>query len=93
METLDRTSLSASSAPTVDQSEALVAGAAEVLDIRSIRHLRVEKPSRIPRSPAPTLEIRGRLLMESSKAYEIVAERFRDLGHLALLRQEGGDDL
>ncbi|MDO8673576.1 MAG: site-2 protease family protein [Dehalococcoidia bacterium] len=93
METLDRTSSSPSPAVALDQSEALVAGAAEVLGIRSIRHLRVEKPSRIPRSPAPTLEIRGRLLMESGRAYEIVAARFRDLGHLALLRQEDGDDL
>ncbi|MBI2864837.1 MAG: site-2 protease family protein [Chloroflexi bacterium] len=74
-------------------SEALVTAAAEVLDVQAIRRLSGGRSSFLRRGPAPTLEIRGRLLHESGRAYDVVADRFRALGHVALLRREGGDHL
>lgn len=39
----------------------------------------------------PALEIRGQFLVDSREAYERVAPRFRDLGHVTLFRQSGDD--
>jgi membrane-associated protease RseP (regulator of RpoE activity) len=43
--------------------------------------------------PAPGLELRGRLLVPSEQAYGLVSARFRELGHVALFRRSGPDDV
>lgn len=47
----------------------------------------------ISRQALQAVRLRGRLLVDSERAYPIVAQRFRDLGHTPLLRREDGMDV
>jgi len=72
----------------------LLAALRGVLEVRSSRRI---EPGRqrlgfFPR-PTPGLEFRGRLLVPSEDAYDLVAERFRALGHVALFRKIDADDV
>ena len=42
---------------------------------------------------APTIRLRGRLLVDSLQAFEAVSERFRRLNYTARMRREGEDDV
>lgn len=70
--------------------------AAEVMDVRSVR-LVDRGLTRLVGRPTPpgepAVEMRGRYLVEPEKVYEQLAGRFRELGYVLLLRNEGEDQI
>ena len=80
--------------PTETQSSSLdliarlVRVADQVMEIESFRQPLAEPDGRGRSSSASVaLEIRGRLRLPSELAFDYVTERFRELGHTALLRR------
>jgi membrane-associated protease RseP (regulator of RpoE activity) len=71
-----------------------VAAAEEAMDVWSVRRpLDTEPTKGSAFLPHVSLELRGKLRMPSERAYEVVAERFRALGHIALFRRSPDGDL
>ena len=79
-----------------DLTARLVSAAADVLAVRSVRlpeDYTGGAPESPPSSPPPTVAIYGRLRFDPERAYDLVAPRFRALGHVALLRRAGDEHL
>lgn len=71
----------------------LLSAASTVIAVDSIRYLREDSPMPAPFRRGPRLEIRGKLLLPSAEAFAKLSERFRSLGHIAILRKVGDDDV
>lgn len=69
-----------------DWADQLVAVAEEVMDIQAVRRLAVSKRA-LGLDANAELEIRGRLHGPSERAYELVSDRFKALGYVALFRR------
>ncbi len=80
MEALPHSELSA--------TEQLLAAVAEAFDIVSYRVPVEPKGASAAVGRTPALEISGRLRLPSRQAYDLVAERFRRLGFVALFRRQ-----
>lgn len=80
--------------PEGDTVEQLVAATRDVFASASVVRP-PPTPARVGRTVLrqPTVELRGRLLIPPEQAYELIADRFKTLGHLPLLRQHDGDDV
>lgn len=65
----------------------LLAAAEAAVDVESYRVPVEPKGQQRQTGPNVALEIRGRLRLPSEQAYDLVAERFRALGYVALLRR------
>ena len=65
----------------------LVAAAAEAMDVQSYTVPAEPKVQQPLARPRVALEIRGRLRLPSEQAYDLISERFREMGHIALLRR------
>ncbi len=79
-----------------DEGRRLVDIASEVMQVRSARWADRGLGRLIGRSiPAgePAAELRGRLIVDANVAYERLAERYRVLGYVLLLRRDGDDDV
>ncbi|HEX2923210.1 MAG TPA: site-2 protease family protein [Chloroflexota bacterium] len=76
------------------EARALVDAASAVMEIRSVRW-GSNGPSGVvgrplpPRDPA--VELRGRLLMDSDRAYDLLSGQFKALGYVLLFRSDGDD--
>ncbi len=75
-------------------ARALVDAASGVMEIRAYRWVEPEEMRKAAiATSAPALELRGRLLVPSESAYQALVGPFRALGHVLLMRAEGGDQL
>jgi membrane-associated protease RseP (regulator of RpoE activity) len=82
--------------PTPDPDAELVAAVRDVFAVSSVRRIRSENARRLGglfAGPTNALEIRGRFIVPSGRAYDVVSPRFRDLGCITLFRRAGADQL
>ncbi|HEX2923527.1 MAG TPA: hypothetical protein VHS28_05815, partial [Chloroflexota bacterium] len=86
--------LPAGAAQDAEAAMRIVAAAEEVMDVWSMRRPRSAEPARPSLFlPNVALELRGKLRIPSERAYDVVAERFRALEHVALFRRSRDGDL
>jgi len=70
----------------------LLGAASEVMGVREYRWVERGSPGRATTASAsPALELRGRLLVDSRRAYDTLSESFRAMGYVLLLKEEGED--
>ncbi len=72
----------------------LLDAASEVMGVREYRWIERGSPGQAAApvaSASPALELRGRLLVGSGRAYSTLSESFRAMGYVLLLREEGDD--
>ncbi len=72
----------------------LAAAASDVMQIRSVRWAEQGLDAMVGRplpKGDPVLELRGRLLIESDRAYRRLSDRYSALGYVAMLREDKGD--
>lgn len=84
------------SADELGDARPLMEAASAVMQVRTVRW--VEQPrakggTAAGRPADRTLEMRGRLLVDSERAYEWLSERFAALGYVVMLRSQGADQV
>ena len=82
--------------PLTDPDTQLVSAVRDVFAVSAVRRIKPGDGQRLGgffTRPTEALELRGRFLIPSGEAYDLVAPRFRALGHLALFRQAGEEQL
>ncbi|MGI5835655.1 MAG: site-2 protease family protein [Chloroflexota bacterium] len=81
-------------ADPMEGAKELADAAAPLMGIRSYRWVEPEEMRRMGvATGTPALELRGRLLIDSQQAYKILSEKYRSMGYVAFLREDGQDHL
>src|SRR5665811_322108 len=78
------------------EAQLMIEAASEVMQIRSAKWKKEGLTNVVGRSVPPgdpALELRGRLLVDSDRAYGQLSERFKSLGYVLLLRKDGDDQV
>jgi len=78
------------------EARLMIEAASEVMQIRSAKWKKEGLTNVVGRSVPPgdpALELRGRLLVDSDRAYGQLSERFKSLGYVLLLRKDGDDQV